>query len=94
MTEPTIEWPDEVPPPPTPTKTVKLKAVAEACKQRPGVWARIVPEEHGMASPPHMVAYTIKNGHASVFRPRGSFEAYPDPNRATGAIYLRYVGEE
>lgn len=76
-----LEYVDE------PTSLVKYLAEAEALRNSPGRWAKVITAPTPSAAWCHQ--HAITSGRRAAFRPKGSFEA-----TARGCdVLVRYVGD-
>ncbi|TXS35089.1 hypothetical protein [Streptomyces sp. t39] len=73
-----------------PPRTKHLQA-AEAVRARPGEWARI--GCYGSRDAAASVAWQIRKGVRSAWRPVGAFQAVSRTVGGEFRVYVRYVGE-
>ncbi len=66
---------------------VRHEPITAELKAKPGEWGRIGPYKDARAS--SQIAYAIRQGSLTAYRPAGAFEAVG----RQGWVYLRYVGE-
>lgn len=77
---------------PVPSRSSAADTTARALRERPGDWALI--SEHPVISQASNLAYRIRTGRHSSFRPAGAYEAKSRSTGDSGAgVWARYVGD-